>query len=220
MATTTDTTQPVEPSSHLAEALRWLVEHSKADPDAEEPGALELAEVLWLASRLPPPAAPARRRARTAAPEPPREPLPPQPGAEPKEEANPTATSAGSPLPPDPFLPTPFPDRPSAPMDPEDTLLPVAMLPDKTDVAAALLGPGLPGRVRGTAPLGDRGQLLRALAPLQGRRPDPRQRHLDEERTVELYAESRLLQPVMVPAPGPLFDEVVLLVDGGVSMEV
>ncbi len=39
-------------------------------------------------------------------------------------------------------------------------------------------------------------------------------------RTVELYAQTRLLQPVFEPCRGPAFDEVVLLLDGGVSMQV
>ncbi|MFN6338418.1 MAG: hypothetical protein ACK41W_06800, partial [Cyanobacteriota bacterium] len=44
-------------SSRLAEALRWMVAHSQSTLDGLTPGSLELAEVLWLASRLPPPAA-------------------------------------------------------------------------------------------------------------------------------------------------------------------
>jgi formylglycine-generating enzyme required for sulfatase activity len=94
------------------------------------------------------------------------------------------------------------------------------MLPDAKDLTAALGGWGLPGRMRTEAPLGDRAKLLRALAPLLRRQPDPRHLRLDEERTVEVYADTRLLQPVMVPCPGPAFDEVVVMIDGGVSMQV
>jgi formylglycine-generating enzyme required for sulfatase activity len=102
----------------------------------------------------------------------------------------------------------------------EPNLLPLAMLPDAKAVDTALAGLGLAGRLRSEAPLGDRAKLLRSLAPLLRRRPDPRRLKLDEELTVENYAETRLLRPVMVPCPGPAFDEVVVVRDGGVSMAV
>jgi formylglycine-generating enzyme required for sulfatase activity len=94
------------------------------------------------------------------------------------------------------------------------------MLPDAKDLTTALESSALPGRLRGEAPLGDRAKLLRALAPLLRRQSDPHRLRLDEERTMELYADTLLLQPVMVPCPGPAFDEVVVVLDGGVSMEV
>ncbi|MFN7677322.1 MAG: SAV_2336 N-terminal domain-related protein, partial [Cyanobacteriota bacterium] len=207
------------PSAHLAEALRWLVAHSQSNPECLTPSPLELAEVLWLASRLPRPASPPRQRR----PEPPESPpSPPKPRPvrpEPRIRIVRQATPSLPGLPPDPFLPTPFPQAPSE-ARPEDTLLPVAVLPDNNDVAMALADTVLPGRVREEDPLGDRAKLLRALAPLLRRRADSRQWRLDEERTVDLYAQTRLLQPVMQPARGPAFDEVLLLMDGGLSMQV
>ncbi|MEB3354889.1 MAG: SAV_2336 N-terminal domain-related protein, partial [Cyanobacteriota bacterium] len=211
--------QPEPVSVHLAEALSWLVGHSQAEPEAVTPGSLELAEVLWLARQLPEP--PRRRR---VAPEPsaPIAPAPdpqapvatPQPQP-PEPEELPTEAPS---LPPDPFLPTPFPEDTAQP-GPDDTLLPVAVLPDEQDVAWDLEGM-LPGRVREEKPLGDRETLLRALAPLLRRRPDPRRQQFAEERSVDLYAQTGLLQAVFEPSQGPPFDEVLLLRDGGVSMQV
>ena len=206
-------------SAHLAEALSWMVAHSQASPDELTPGPLELAEVLWLAGRLP--ELPKRRRVvHTPRPADPGDPAPgsisPPPQPEPPEpEVWPEAPS----LPPDPSLPTPFPGTSAEPV-PEDPLLPVAVLPDEQDVARDLAGMVLPGRVREEAPLGDRDKLLRALAPLLRRRPDPRRQRLNEERTVDLYAQTGLLLTVFEPCQGPAFDEVLLLRDGGVSMQV
>jgi len=209
--------QPV--SDNLAAALGWLVAHSQASPDELIPGPLELAEVLWLAGRLP--EQPRRRRVDPTSP--PREPgepaaglrnPPPQPEP-PTKETPPEDPS----LPPDPFLPTPFPGA-SAETVAEDPLLPVAVLPDEQDVARDLVGMGLAGRVREERPLGDRDKLLRAMAPLLRRRPDPRRQRFDEERTVDFYAQTNLLLPVFEPCQGPAFDEVLLLRDGGVSMQV
>jgi formylglycine-generating enzyme required for sulfatase activity len=206
-------------SAHLAEALSWMVAHSQASPDELTPGPLELAEVLWLAGRLP--ELPKRRRVVPTPPPPdPGEPAPgsisPPPQPEPlKPEIRPEAPS----LPPDPSLPTPFPGASAEPV-PEDPLLPVAVLPDELDVARDLAGMVLPGRVLEEEPLGDRDKLLRALAPLLRCRPDPRRQRFDEERTVDLYAQTGLLLPVFEPCQGPAFDEVLLLRDGGVSMQV
>ena len=195
-----------------------MVAHSQSTLDGLTPGSLELAEVLWLASRLPPPAA-SKRPPRPESLEPPTPHEHPQveagirPGKAIEEKAPPPI------CPPDPFLPTPFPEAPSK-ARPQDTLLPVAVLPDNKDVARDLADMVLPGRVREGEPLGDRGKLLDALTPLLRRRADPRHPRFDEERTVDLYAQTRLLLPVMEPGRGPAFDEVLLLVDGGVSMRV
>ncbi|MEB3302238.1 MAG: SAV_2336 N-terminal domain-related protein, partial [Cyanobacteriota bacterium] len=206
-------------SVNLAAALGWMVAHSQASPDELIPGPRELAEVLWLAGRLP--EEPRRRRVDpTSPPHEPDEPAdglrnpPPQP--EPQKKETPTEDPF---LPPDPFLPTPFPGA-SAETVAEDPLLPVAVLPDEQDVARDLAGMGLAGRVREERPLGDRDKLLRAMAPLLRRRPDPRRQRFDEERTVDFYAQSNLLLPVFEPCQGPAFDEVLLLRDGGVSMQV
>ncbi len=209
--------QPV--SVHLAEALSWMVAHSQASPDELTPGPLELAEVLWLAGKLP--EQPKRRRV-------PNTPPPPDPVDIASSSINPptqpeqlkTEVRSEAPcLPPDPFLPTPFPSASTEPV-PEDPLLPVAVLPDEQDVARDLAGMGLAGQVREEVPLGDRDKLLRALAPLLRRRPDLRLQRFNEERTVDLYAQTGLLLPVFEPCQGPAFDEVLLLRDGGVSMQV
>ena len=206
-------------SAHLAEALSWMVAHSQASPDELTPGPLELAEVLWLAGRLPE----LSKRRRVVPTPPPPDPGEPAPGSispppqpePPKPEIRPEAPS----LPPDPSLPTPFPGASAEPV-PEDPLLPVAVLPDELDVARDLAGMVLPGRVGEEEPLGDRDKLLRALAPLLRRRPDPGRQRFNEERTVDLYAQTGLLLPVFEPCQGPAFDEVLLLRDGGVSMQV
>jgi formylglycine-generating enzyme required for sulfatase activity len=78
----------------------------------------------------------------------------------------------------------------------------------------------LAGRVTEERPLGDRDKLLRAMAPLLRRRPDPWHQRFDEEHTVDLYAQTGLLLPVFVPCQGSAFDEVLLLRDGGLSMQV
>jgi formylglycine-generating enzyme required for sulfatase activity len=206
-------------SVHLAEALSWMVSHSQASPDELTPGPLELAEVLWLAGLLP--EQPRRRRVFSTPPpsvsgaaEPESINHPPQPEP-PEHEARPEAPA----LPPDPFLATPFPDGLAQPLA-QDPLLPVAVLPDEQDVARDLAGMVLAGRVTEERPLGDRDKLLRAMAPLLRRRPDPWHQRFDEERTVDHYAQTGLLMPVFVPCQGSAFDEVLLLRDGGLSMQV
>ena len=206
-------------AANLAEALRWMVAHSQASTDELIPGPLELAEVLWLAWQLPEqprrregvrqsrPSKPADSELRTSRPT-----VLPDP---PRHETRPP----GPALPPDPFLPTPFPGD-SAQPSLDEPLLPVAVLPDDHDIARELAGMVLPGRVQEEAPLGDRGKLLRALAPLLRRQPDPQRQRFDEERTVELFAQTGLLLPMFQPSQGPAFDEVLLLRDGGVSMQV
>ncbi len=217
MATPEGLRQPI--AAHLGEALRWMVAHSQGGGDALTPGPLELAELLWLASRLPEP--PTRRRSPPTAFQPPPNsvdphPAPPPPPADLKDALRQDKT----PLPPDPFLPSPFPGAPAESAPQEEPLLPVAVLPDDQDVARNLEGMVLPGRVREEEPLGDRDKLLRALAPLLQRRPDRRRQRFEEERTVEVYAQTRLLQPMFSPCQGPSFDEVLLLLDGGLSMQV
>jgi formylglycine-generating enzyme required for sulfatase activity len=96
----------------------------------------------------------------------------------------------------------------------------VAVLPDQDDVARDLAALGLPGRVRQDNPLGDRDKLLHALSPLLQRLPDPRRLRFSEERTVEFFAQTRLLQPEYEPCQSSAFEEVLLLLDGGVSMQV
>jgi formylglycine-generating enzyme required for sulfatase activity len=78
----------------------------------------------------------------------------------------------------------------------------------------------LPVRLAQAPPLGDRGELLRALRPLLRRRPDPIRSCLDEERTADTWAQTQLLLPVFQPAQEPWFDQVLVLVDSGLTMEV
>lgn len=216
---------PPPPSAHLGEALAWLVDEARKDPEARgaaahPPGTLELAEVLWLASRLP--AADPLPRARRVSQPPTETPASLTLQRQTSESLQlPRHASEGlSPLPPDPSLTTPFPEGGPEGRTADEPLLPVEVLPDDDDVAADLACLKLPGRVRLAQPLGDRGALLRALAPLLARQPDPRRQRFDEARTVDFYAQTHLLQPVMEALPGPVFEEVLLLEDGGVSMGV
>ncbi|MFM7549011.1 MAG: SAV_2336 N-terminal domain-related protein, partial [Cyanobacteriota bacterium] len=195
-----------------------MVAHSEANPDALKPGPLELAEVLWLARQLPP--TPGRRSLHPKPrPQTPPETWPTTPPQDARSQPpKPEPLPQSPPAPADPFLPTPFPAAAEA--APQDTLLPVAVLPNDRDVARDLEGM-LPGRVRLERPLGDRDKLLRALAPLLQRRADPRRLRFAEEPTVQLYAQSGgVLQPVFEPSQGPVFEEVLLLCDGGLSMRV
>jgi formylglycine-generating enzyme required for sulfatase activity len=207
------------PSAQLGEALRWLVEHREGNSAELTPGPLELAELLWLASCLPEP--PKRRtailqdQARTA-PD-----VKPQDNSQTRREDHPDTQpqTEESSLSPDPFLPSPFPQETTGPAQ-SDPLLPVAVLPGERDVDRDLEGMALPGRVQEVGPLGDREKLFRALAPLLQRRPDPRRLRFDEERTVDLYAQTHVLQPIFEPCQGPTFEEVLLLLDSGISMQV
>ena len=207
------------PSAQLGEALLWLVAHSQRSSEELTPGPLELAEVLWLANCLP--KAPKRRKAIPQGRIRASNDFGPQDKIQTRSEdhrANKRQTEEKS-LPPDPFLPTLFPPATAGPAQ-ADPLLPVAVLPSEGDVDSDLEDMALPGRVREQDPLGDREKLVRALAPLLQRRPDPRRLRFDEERTVDLYAQTHVLQPVFVPCQGPSFEEVHLLLDSGLSMQV
>jgi formylglycine-generating enzyme required for sulfatase activity len=204
-------TAAAEPASHLPEALRWLLEHSEGGLTSRE-----LAELLWLVPRLPvkrrptlsiPASEPRREREPKPAPSTPQSPPPVPPSPEPPATA------------PDPFAPEVFPAAPAAePAGGAELRLPLAVVPDPETVAA--LQATLPVRLAQAPPLGDRAELLRALRPLLRRRPDPHRSTLDEERTAEAWAQTRVWRPVMRPARTPFFDEVVVLVDAGLSMRV
>jgi formylglycine-generating enzyme required for sulfatase activity len=197
---------------NLPGALQWLQAHSEQTLTTRE-----LAELLWLASRLPPQAPPAPRGAfPTSAPgtskptQRPPEPTPPPPNQ--NEDEPPERHS-------DPYAPTVFPGRPAAEATAApQPLLPLAVLPDPAMVAE--LQATLPVRLAQAPPLGDRAELLRALRPLLRRRPDPFRQRLDEERTADAWAQTRLLQPVFQPAQESWFDDVLVLVDSGLTMEV
>ncbi len=201
-------------SDSLAEALHWLASHGDAGLTT-----LELAELLWLASRLPAKQAPMIRRAESspavAAPRPGRKAEQPDPAPPPPDPVSPEPSAQG----PDPFAPAVFPAGSSAgASDAAEPLLPLAVLPDPAAVAE--LQATLPVRLAQAPPLGDRAELLRALRPLLRRRPDPSCCTLDEERTAEAWAETGLLLPVLRPARAPWFEEVLVLVDSGLSMQV
>ena|GEM_PF-1145816 len=218
----TDTSpNPIEPTldeavqERLTAVVQWL------SNQAELPlSSLELAEILWLGPRIQPhPTRRPKTPTRTQAPAPqPANPAPQQ--ADPAVDAGarnePPAPLEPPAAPSDATLPWFFPATPQTPApEPAALLLPKVMLPDAADGAAAL-----PVRVAEAPPLGDRFALLQALRPLLGRKRDPLRRRLNETATVERFAESRLLLPVLEPRLVPRFEQVVVLVDGGVSMQV
>ncbi|MEB3169564.1 MAG: formylglycine-generating enzyme family protein, partial [Synechococcaceae cyanobacterium] len=186
---------------------------------------LELAELLWLAPRLPSQAS-ANRRA----------PARPAPSADDKparaDSQLAQATAAVRELPPpsssdtDPLRhtrPTFFPDEPVRPRGKAMAagLLPDQILPSEADVQAVL---GL--RLQDVRLIRDAQPLQRALAPfaeaaaaMAGAIPASPRRQLDEAATVDAYARSQRLWPVYAtPREPPL--RLLLLVDGGLSMEV
>ena len=199
----------------LTVVLQWL------SKQAELPlSSLELAEILWLGPRIQPfatqrPKTPSGTQAQTPQPA---KPAPQQP--DPAIDAG-VPNEPPAPLEPpaaliDEALPWFFPAAPQSPAsEPAALLLPKVMLPGAADGAAAL-----PVRLAEAPPLGDRLALLQALRPLLGKKPDPLRLRLNETATVERFAETRLLLPVLEPRLVPRFAEVVVLVDGGVSMQV
>ena len=212
---------PIEPTldeavqERLTAVVQWL------SNQAELPlSSLELAEILWLGPRIQPLAT---RRPKTPSSTQPQGPQPAKPVPPQPVQVDPGAWNE----PPPPLAPPPaatideglpwfFPAAPQTPApEPAALLLPKVMLPDAADGAAAL-----PVRVAEAPPLGDRFALLQALRPLLGRKRDPLRRRLNETATVERFAESRLLLPVLEPRLVPRFEQVVVLVDGGVSMQV
>jgi formylglycine-generating enzyme required for sulfatase activity len=119
-------------------------------------------------------------------------------------------------LPPeeDPLVPF-FPPAPAqARGAPEARLLPPELLPSSSDL------PGLlPLRLAQSPLLQDRLAVLRMFQPLMHQVPSPNRQWLDETATVDAYAETRLLAPVLKPTLEPCFRLLVVL-DAGVSMEV
>jgi formylglycine-generating enzyme required for sulfatase activity len=199
---------------NLPGALQWLQAHSEHSLTSRE-----LAELLWLASRLPAQPSPTPRRPPDASKPGKFQPDTDSSKAISAERANEDKGAQPQPDLIDPFAPTVFPDRPAAEgAAAPEPLLPLAVLPDPALVAE--LQATLPVRLAQAPPLGDRGELLRALRPLLRRRPDPIRSCLDEERTAETWAQTQLLLPVFQPAQEPWFDQVLVLVDSGLTMEV
>ncbi|MFM7512690.1 MAG: SAV_2336 N-terminal domain-related protein, partial [Cyanobium sp.] len=130
----------------------------------------------------------------------------------PDKEQQPTL----KPLPPeeDPLIPF-FPATPAqARLSPEARLLPSELLPSSSEI------PGLlPLQLPQSPLLQDRDALLRLLQPLMRPVPSRQRQWLDETATVEAYAETRLLSPVLRPALEPCF-RVIVLLDAGISMRV
>ena len=217
------TTQPRSGSDPLERVLLGLLE-----PPEPSLGALELAEVIWLARLMPTTAASGGTTSGSDA------------GGQDDEVAGgPLDSGAGKGdsknpldgLKPDPLparqewerelLPTVFPTPPpsQAPAEvPRAGLLPEAALPNDDDVAALLPlwvndVPVLPDPLPYQWAL----QRLRHLEPFQP--ADPTRLELDEQATVEAYARTQRLWPEYRPRREPHLS-LVLLVDGGLSMEV
>ncbi len=119
-------------------------------------------------------------------------------------------------LPPEeePLIPF-FPPAPAqARGAPEARLLPPELLPSSSDL------PGVLPLLLAQSPLlQDRLAVLRMFQPLMRQVPSPHHQWLDETATVDAYAETRLLAPVLKPTLEPCFRLLVVL-DAGVSMEV
>ena len=121
-----------------------------------------------------------------------------------------------NPLPPEEDLLIPFfPATPAqACVSPEARLLPSELLPNNSEI------PGLlPLELAQSSLLHNRFALLRLLQPLMRQVYSRHRQWLDENATVEDFAETRLLSPVLRPALEPCF-RVIVLLDAGVSMRV
>jgi hypothetical protein len=162
---------------------------------------LEIADALWLASRISPrgPAAEA--------------------GGPRAEEPEDAATVSGRP---------PVPEPPVQPPAPEPRHVPAAgsgaehvYLYRRSRVTARAEGAGsaLPLRVAGAASIANARALARALRPLRIHVPSRQRWSVDEEETAHRYAETRILLPVLVPL-AERWLELVLVVDGARSMRV
>lgn len=172
-------------------------------------GAEEIADILWLATRVD------AMADRPAAADPPPEPPQPPPGAEPAGRAPelpglaPAPGEAGV-----EFFPAPGPP-PDAPKDP-------AAAPADRDrkAAGAPAAPrrrGTPLRLPRAASLDDPLALMRSLRPVGRRNIGGPGEELDEQLTVERSIERMVLTPVLRPAESRWLD-VALVVDGHHSM--
>ncbi|MFM7647760.1 MAG: SAV_2336 N-terminal domain-related protein, partial [Cyanobium sp.] len=180
----------------------------------------ELADILWLAQRLP-----AVEVARPAPVEPEPEPEPGPGGrgidgtdTEPEQRSNPAERSVDDPL--RHTLPSFFPPQPPQPpgLEPRAGLLPDQVLPSDADLRAVLpLRLQDVSLIRAPRPLQAALQPLAAIAPASAH-PHPRQQ-LDEAATVDAYARTQRLWPVYSPPREPRLS-LVLLVDRGLSMQV
>jgi hypothetical protein len=173
-------------------------------PDGDEPLSWrEVADAVWLAAMLGPPAA--RPSGVPGEPEPqvhPPEPEPPEePPHRPEGEAGPQAVTG-----PEPVAAQQRPPRTGT---------------RRRDVAGR--GEAEPGNARVSKPPGMRGEpdILRALRPLKQLRPSQLEDddlELDEELTAERAAETGLWVPLLQPAPTTRVLDLTVVVDAGASM--
>ncbi|MGE7387212.1 SAV_2336 N-terminal domain-related protein [Streptomyces sp. NPDC004126] len=124
--------------------------------------------------------------------------------------------------------PAPAPPPYADPAEPEETPGPDAPYPPGAgpgtyDTGGGPDGPGtlaaVTGRIRRGSALPDGPALARALRPLRRRRPGGRERGLDVDATVDLYARTEELTPVFTALPERWF-RLDLVVDASPSMQV
>jgi formylglycine-generating enzyme required for sulfatase activity len=189
---------PAPLSADDVRRLRARLGHAGLEPDTEE-----LADLLWLMGRIarPEPSAPAR----TGKPD--------RPSVSDKGQVPPQTDAAGS-VPPSP---TDEPGRITQPRRDSAGLLPDAG-------RAEGRRSGVPVRSPRPHPLPDALEIGRALRPLHRRVASRRERRLDEETTVNRYADQgvaddALLIPVLRPARERRY-ELLIIVDLAASMRV
>jgi hypothetical protein len=206
--------QPADPIKALLQSL--MEQHGSLLPP------LELAEMLWLAPRLP-----SQESAIATRPN-------EKPGQISSNETGGSVSSHGAPLPESPQtpqdlpdldplsgnLPTFFPPAPPRSVQPPSAagLLPDQALPLDADVQAML-----PVRLQDVRLIAHPQPLQSALRALAGAEPHSVQplprRIIDEVATVEAYARTQRLWPHYTHPREPRLS-LVLLVDGGLSMQV
>ena len=209
----------------LQKLLQWRTGLER--PDAEPHDSRDLRDWLWLSAQLegvelPWRYAMPRRQQQEGEKDQPSPAGPSPPTTDGTREGQ--QSGARPPAPPDPWLPTPFPEDPPAPeavAEPVARLLADNLLPDDAEVAEELQRRqgGVPLRVSQLALLPYPLQILQALRPLLRRRPHPHWRVLDEERSAARSAEMELAWPVFRARKVPMVALRVVL-DGGVSMAV
>jgi len=217
--------QAADPLEPLLQSLLQGHQAMRQPHDKPAPSltSLELAELLWLAPRLPSLASADRAAPAPADPE-----ADPSPTLDERRRELPKSTALRRPASPsdtDPLRhtrPTFFPAEPVLPPGPAAAagLLPDQLLPSEADVQALL-----PLRLQDVRLIRDPQPLQKALAPfaeaaaaLPWATPAPRRR-VDEEATVDAYARSQRLWPIYAtPREPPL--HLLLVVDRGVSMQV
>ncbi|MEU9669257.1 SAV_2336 N-terminal domain-related protein [Streptomyces bobili] len=174
------------------------LEHLLRALDGQPIEAEDLADALWLAARLPPPAGPSGGGSGVLDDGDPAHRPPPRP----EDFA------------PGPGGPRPSGQPPDGPPRPQlDLYLPgVGDRADDTGTASPL-------RLPAPRALPYPHRLVRSLRPLTRRAPSPDRTELDEEATVQHIADTALWLPVLSPAPSRWLD-LALVVDDSTSMAV